>query len=134
MCILDIILARLYDSDDKPFVTESNGVSKKRCPKDERNGTVSIPETSEEESVAKQKDLNGNNKTMAALGGVLGVTLGKMCSSAEAESSEYSGLKPKNEKSEDKWPNWNKHPEESSSHNWNQERDETYGIKWNKKE
>ena len=67
MCILDIILARLYDSDDKPFVTESNGVSKKRCPKDERNGTVSIPETSEKESAAKQKDLNIKNYQVYAV-------------------------------------------------------------------
>ena len=132
MCLLDIILARIYGSDDNAFNTESNNVSKKRCTKDERNGTVSITKTSEQERVPKQNDLNGNNTSMVPIGGVLGITLANMCSSTEAESSEYSGLKPKDEKSENKWPNWNERPSESSSHNWNKHPSENSSHKWNK--
>ena len=129
MCILDIILARLYDSNDKPFDTESNNVSKKRGIKDKRNGTA---KTSEQGRVPKEKDSNGNNKSMVIVGGVIGGTWVNMCSSAEAESSEYSGLKPKDEKSENKWPNWNERPSESSSHNWNKHPSENSSHKWNK--
>ena len=129
MCILDIILGRLYDGDDKPFNTESNNDSEKRCTKDKRNGTA---KTSEQERVPKEKDSNGNNKNMVFLGGVLGGIWVNMCSSAEAESSEYSGLKPKDEKSDNKWPNWNERPSEGSSHNWNKHPSENSSHKWNK--
>ena len=98
MCILDIILARLYDSDDKPFVTESNNVSKKHCTKDERNGTVSIPKISEQERVPKQKEMNENNNSMVSSGGILGITFVNMYSSAEVESLEYSGLESRPKK------------------------------------
>ena len=132
MCILDIIIAIICEYYDKPFNTESNNVSKKRNEKDERNGTVSIPKTSEQERVPKQNYLNGNNKSMVFLDDVLGGTWVNMCSSAEAESSEYSGLKPKDEKSGNKWPNWNERPSEGSSHNWNKTPSESSSHKWNK--
>ena len=98
MCILDIIIAIICEYYDKPFNTESNNVSKKRCKKDERNGTVSIPKTSEQERVPKQNYLNGNNKSMVFLDDVLGGTWVNMCSFAEVESLEYSGLNSRPEK------------------------------------
>ena len=78
MCILDIIIAIIYDEltkNDKPFNTESNNVSKKRCKKDERNGTVSIPKTTNQHNAPMEKDMNANNKSMDPGGGILGITL-----------------------------------------------------------
>ena len=133
MCLLDIILAKLYDSDDKAFVTESSNTSKDRCTNEERNGTVSIPKTTKQHNAPKEKDMNVNNKSMDPVGGILGITLVNMCSSVEAEPSEYSGLKPKPDKPENKWPNWNERPSESSSHNWNKQPSESSSHNWNKK-
>ena len=132
MCLLEIILAKLYDGDDKPFVTESGNVSRERCTNEERNGVVSIPKTSEEANEPKQKDMNGNNKSMDPVGGILGIAVINMLSSAAAESSEYSGLKTKPDKPENKWPNWNERPSESSSHNWNKQPSESSSYNWNK--
>ena len=98
MCILDIIISIIYDCYHEPFNTESNNVSKKRCKKDERNGTVFIPQTSEQERIPKQNYLTGNNKSMVFVDGILGGTWVNMCSSAEEESLEYSGLKSRPEK------------------------------------
>ena len=131
MCLLDIILAKLYNSDDTPFVTESSNVSKELCTNEERNGIVSIPKTTKHNNAPKPTDMNGNNK-MDPVGGILGVTMVTMFSSAAAESSEYSGLKSKEEKPENKWPNWNELPSESSSHNWNKKPSESSSYNWNK--
>ena len=132
MCLLDIILAKLYNSDDKPFVAESSNVCKELCTNEERNGIVSIPETTKQDNAPKQKDMNGNNKSMDPVGGILGIAVVNMCSSAEAESSKYSGLKPKSEKPENNWPNWNERPSEISSHNWNKQPSESSSHNWNK--